>query len=109
MQIKERNIVTQVVLTLVTCSFYALYWGFCVGKEAVNFANPEDEGTLEAILCALFPFIGCFLAEKKFAAACAEKGIEHEDRSIMYLIIGLIPYGYIVDLAMMQSDLNKLA
>ena len=48
------------------------------------------------------------MAEKKLSEGCAARGIAHEDRSILYLVLGLIGLG-IVDYAMMQSDLNKLA
>ena len=39
---------------------------------------------------------------------CAEKGIAHQDNSIIYLILGLVGLG-IVNFIMMQLDLNKLA
>ena len=54
------------------------------------------------------PFVGFYMLEKKFAEACAAKGIEHSDNSILYLILGLVGFS-IVDLIMVQNDLNKLA
>jgi hypothetical protein len=106
MAIRNRNIITSLLLSLITCGVYAIYWAFMVGREAVSVKNEEDGGLLEGILCAMVPFLGFFLAEKKFAAGCADRGIEHENRSVFYLIMGLIvPF---VDLCLMQNDLNKL-
>lgn len=107
MNIKKRNIVAAVILSIVTCGIYGLYWAFMLGKEAASVKDPADSGILESILIMFIPFIGFYLAEKKFAAGCQEKGIEHKDNSIIYLVLGLIfP---IADYCWMQSELNKIA
>ena len=67
-----------------------------------------DNGILEIVLMLFLPFLGFFLAEKKFAEGCAAKGVPHSDNSILYLILGLVGLG-IVSACMMQNDLNKLA
>lgn len=108
MNIKERNIVTAIILTFVTCGIYGIYWTVCLAREAVSVKDPADDGLLEILLCIFLPFLGFFLAEQKFAAGCAEKGIDHKDNSIIYLILGLVGLG-IVNFCMMQNDLNKLA
>ena len=108
MAIKQRNIVTCILLSLVTCGIYGIYWLVMMAKEAVSVKDPMDNGILEIVLMLFLPFLGFFLAEKKFAEGCAEKGIVHSDNSILYLILGLVGLG-IVSACMMQNDLNKLA
>ena len=108
MAIKQRNIVTCILLSLVTCGIYGIYWLVMMAKEAVSVKDPMDSGILEIVLMLFLPFLGFFLAEKKFAEGCAEKGIAHSDNSILYLILGLVGLG-IVSACMMQNDLNKLA
>lgn len=105
---KQRNIVTCILLSLVTCGIYGIYWLVMLAKEAVSVKDPMDSGILEIVLMLFLPFLGFFLAEKKFAEGCAEKGIVHSDNSILYLILGLVGLG-IVSACMMQNDLNKLA
>ena len=105
---KQRNIVTCILLSLVTCGIYGIYWLVMLAKEAVSVKDPMDSGILEIVLMLFLPFLGFFLAEKKFAEGCAEKGIAHSDNSILYLILGLVGLG-IVSACMMQNDLNKLA
>ena len=106
MAIRKRNIITCLLLSVITCGIYGIYWAFTVGREAVSVKDDEDGGVLEGVLCALVPFIGFYLTEKKFAEGCYNRGIVHEDRSVMYLILGLILP--IVDLCIVQNDLNKL-
>lgn len=108
MAIKERNIVTCVLLTIVTCGIYGLYWAIMLAKEAVSVKDPADNGLLEIILMIFLSFVGLFLAEKKLAEGCAERGIPHSDNSIVYLVLGIFGLG-IVGFCMMQNDLNKMA
>ena len=108
MAIKQRNIVTCILLSVITCGIYGIYWLVMMAKEAVSVKDSMDSGILEIVLMLFIPFLGFFLAEKKFADGCAEKGIYHSDNSILSLILGLVGLG-IVSACMMQNDLNKLA
>lgn len=108
MAIKERNIVVSILLTLVTCGIYGIYWVIMLAREAVSVKDPADSAILEIVLMLFLPFVGFFLTEKKFAEGCAAKGIPHSDNSILYLILGLVGLG-IVNFCMMQNDLNKIA
>ena len=108
MAIKERNIVVCVLLTLVTCGIYGIYWVIMMTREAISVKDPADSAVLEIVLMLFLPFLGFFLTEKKFAEGCAEKGISHKDNSLLYIILGFLGLG-IVNLCMMQSDLNKIA
>ena len=108
MAIKERNIVVSIILSIVTCGIYGIYWAICLAREAVSVKDETDSAVLEIVLMLFLPFLGFFLCEKKFAEGCEAKGIPHSDNSIIYLILGLVGLG-IVNFCMMQNDLNKLA
>lgn len=108
MAIKHRNIVSCILLTLITCGIYGIYWTIMLAKEAVSVKDPSDSAILEIVLMLFLPFVGLFLAEKKFAEGCAAKGVPHSDNSVLYLILGLVGLG-IVGFCMLQNDLNKLA
>lgn len=108
MNIKQRNIVTAIILSFLTCGIYSIYWIVMLVKDAVSVKDANDSAVLEIVLSIfLFP-VGLFLTEKKLAEGCAEKGIEHKDNSIVYLIISLFGLG-IVSMCLMQNDLNKIA
>ncbi len=108
MNFKPRNIVTSVILSIVTCGIYGIYWAICLARESVSVKDPADSAILEIVLFIFLPFVGFFLAEQKLTAGCAEKGIPHKDNSIIYLVLGLVGLG-IVNYCMMQNDLNKIA
>lgn len=108
MQIQNRNIVLYLILTIVTCGIFGIIWAIYLARDAVHVKDEKDDALLEIILMILLPFVGFFLAEKKFAEGCAAKGIPHNDNSIIYLVLGIFGFG-IVNYIMMQNDLNKLA
>lgn len=108
MELKTRNIVTCIILTIITCGIYGIYWAICLAREAVAVKDPTDSGVLEIVLMLFLPFVGFFLAEQKLTKGCEEKGIPHNDNSVLYLILGLVGLS-IVNYCMLQNDLNKLA
>jgi hypothetical protein len=108
MAIKERNIVTCILLTLVTCGIYGIYWIVMLTKDAVAIKDPADSAVLEIVLMLFLPFVGIFMTEKKFAEGCAARGVAHSDNSVLYLVLGLFGLG-IVGICMLQNDVNKFA
>ena len=108
MEIKPRNIAVSIILTIVTCGIYGIYWVICMAREAVSVKDPSDSGVLEIVLMLFLPFVGFYLTEQKLAAGCAARGIPHKDNAVLYLILGLVGLG-IVNYCMMQNDLNKIA
>lgn len=107
MNIQPRNIVTAIILSIVTCGIYGIYWLICLAREAVSVKDPADNALLEIILMLFLPFVGFYLAEKKLTEGCTAKGIPHNDNSVIYLVLGLVGLG-IVSCCMLQNDLNKL-
>ena len=106
--IQKRSIATCVVLSIVTCGIYQIYWVFKVVSEAVKVKDETDNGLLEILLSIFLAPVGLFLAEKKLYEGAAEKGLAIADNSIIYLIISLFCMP-IIAVALMQNDLNKLA
>lgn len=108
MNIEKRNIVTCVILSIVTCGIYGIVWAVKMLKEAVQMKDETDDGLAEILLGIFLCPVGFYMAEKKFSDGCMAKGIPHEDRSVLYIILGFVGLG-IVDYILMQSDLNKVA
>ena len=106
---KVRNPITGIILSIVTCGIYGIYWLYCMATEIAKFKDENESGLVDAILMILLPFVGFYLSEKKLATACAEKGIEHKDNSILYLILCFLGPLAWANYYLMQTDLNKLA
>lgn len=108
MNFKPRNIVTAIILSIITCGIYGIYWTIMMTREAVSVKDATDSAVLEILLMLFLPFVGFMMVEKKFSEGLAAQGIPHQDNSVLYLILGLVGLG-IVPMCMIQSDLNKVA
>ena len=105
---KKRNPIKSIIFSLLTCGIYQIYWTFCLVKESLMFTNKRGDIRFEIIISVLLPFIGLYLVERKFSEGCAMQGIEHTDKSMVYLILSIIPFGACLSLAFMQAELNKI-
>lgn len=108
---KKRSIPKCLLLTIVTCGIYAFYWAYRLGGEAATVGNDENMDSI-AFVCALFPIGGFPLAERSFNKGCENMGFPHTNKTILYIIFGILGFGIIglslVSAALIQSDLNKL-
>lgn len=108
MNVKPRNIAVAIILTIVTCGIYGIYWTICLTREAVAVKDVNDNALVEILLMLFLPFVGYMLVEKKFSEGLAAKGVQHHDNSILYLVLGLVGLG-IVPMCLIQNDLNQYA
>lgn len=108
MNIEKRSIAKCVVFTFLTFGIYQIYWIIKLMKQAVQLKDVNDDGLIETVLGIFISPVGFFLAERKFTEGCQNRGLQHSDNSILYLIVGFVGLG-IVNCVLMQSDLNKLA
>lgn len=111
--IKERNIVVQIILSLVTCGIYGIYWFITLTDDAaVKAEDPTFTGgkafLFSLITCGIYTFYWYYKMGKTMYTAGQKNGVEVSDNSVLYLILGLFGLG-IVNYCILQSDLNKLA
>ncbi len=104
----RRDPVRSIIFSLFSCGIYQLYWIFFIVKESLTYTNKRGNIAFEIILSMLLPFVGLYLVERKFSEGCANQGIEHTDRSVIYLILSIIPFGVLLALGFMQAELNKI-
>ena len=110
---KERNVVTAIILTIVTCGIYGIYW-FVVLTDDVKAAAKDDKiasggvAFLYTLLtCGIYGIYWAYKMGELMAKAQRDRGLEVKDRSVVYLVLQLVGLG-IVDYALIQSDLNAM-
>ena len=102
--IKYRNMVTQVILVIVTFGIYALYW-FYVTLDELHKANGNSEGSGLWTILSLIPFIQYF-AYWHYANAYTEFVDEKYPALVIFIIwVVFSPAVWFL----VQSDLNKAA
>ena len=90
--IKDKNIAVCIILCIVTCGIYGIYWFICLTNDANTASNTF--GTSGGV---------AFLID----AAKTKRGVPSSNSGVLYLILCLfVP---IVAWALMQNELNNMA
>lgn len=110
--IMQRNIVLSIILTLVTCGIYGIYW-FIVLTNEVGVLSRDDSFTggkhflLCLITCGIWTFIWAYQVGQHVAHAQRIRGQIISDNSILYVILNFFGLT-IVTYALVQNDVNNL-
>lgn len=112
-EIKKRNVVVAILLSIVTCGIYAIYWQVCLVND-VNKVK-EDENTKSGIVVFLLSLVTCtiywlywvFKTGECIDSAKTANGTPTSSRGLVYLLLSIFGLG-IVAMAILQSDLNSL-
>ena len=112
-KIPERNIVTNVIFTILTCGIYGIYWFICLTDDA-NIVSEENDTSggmafvLSLITCNIYGIYWAYRMGQKIHEAGQKRNIAVGDNAILYLILQFVGLG-VINYCLMQSDLNKFA
>ena len=110
--IRERNIATNLILTIITCGIYGIVWFITLTDDAAQTSDDTMSGgmsfLLNIITCGIYGFYWAYKMGKMIKTAGDNKDIDLNDNSVLYLILHLFGLD-IVNYCLMQSDLNALA
>lgn len=108
----QRSVGLSVVLTLITCGIYGIYW-FIVLTNDVGRLSGDSSFTggkhllLTLVTCGIWSYVWSYQLGKNLAIAQENKGVRVNDNSIMFLVLAIFGLG-IVNYALAQSEVNKL-
>ncbi len=111
---KERNVVTSIILSIVTCGIYGIIWFIGLTDDAK--AAAEDTSLASGglafvftlITCGIYGFYWAYKIGELIKTAQTKRGMTPKDNSILYLILQLFGLGIVV-YALAQNDLNEMA
>lgn len=111
--IKERNIAVCIILTIVTCGFYGIYWFICLNNDANTASNTFGTSggvayLLTLVTCGIYGLFWAYKQGEKIDNAKTARGNASSNTGIVYLLLFIFGLG-IIAYALMQNELNKLA
>ena len=112
--IEKRSVAVAIVLTLVTCGIYGIYWFIKITDETNVVANTPDDTSggmaflFTLITCGIYGYFWYYKIGDKLDNASVSRGMASQSRGILYLVLGLFGLG-IVSYALMQDSINNLA
>ena len=111
--VPETNVILAFILSIVTCGIYGIYWFAKMTDESNSISDLQTASGVLAILytlisCGIYSFYWNYQMGKKLFIAGQKYGVYIEDRSILYLILGIFGFSWLVWI-FVQEDLNKFA
>ncbi|HHX18442.1 MAG TPA: DUF4234 domain-containing protein [Clostridium sp.] len=110
---EKRSIGTAILLSIITCGIYGIYWMYKMTEDITNYngenANPGTEILLMIVTCGIYVYFWNYKMGKRiYTAQLNTEGAVASDESVLYLILTLLGLS-IVSVAIMQSNINKLS
>ena len=112
MFMKQRSIPVCIILSLVTCGIYSLYWMVVLTDDANRLSGRQrpSGGTallLTIVTCGIYGYYWAYQMGEALYNAKAQRGIAGSSNGVLYLILEIIfP---IIGWCLMQDEINKLA
>jgi hypothetical protein len=108
----QRNLGLAIVLSLITCGIYAIYWFIVLTNDVGKLSgDPNFTGgkhfLLTLVTCGIWSFIWSYQVGQQMAEAQRQRGWPSSDNSVLYLVLTIFGLG-IVTYALVQSDVNKM-
>lgn len=110
--VREKNIAVCIILTIITCGLYGIYWFVCITDDTNAIAG--EVGTsgvmafiLTVITCGIYGFYWAFKCGEKIDKAHNNRGEVSSNGGVLYLILFL--FGGVIAYALIQNEINKFA
>lgn len=109
--ITRREIAISLILSLVTCGIYSIYWFIMLTEDSNKLS---DEEAISGGMAFLFSLLTCGIYQiywnykmgKKMYEVGKKYSHDISDNSILYLILSIFGLG-IINYCLIQNDLNK--
>ena len=112
--INRRDLVVAIILTLVTCGIYGIYWFVVMTNDVKtvsednNFQSGGVAFLLTLITCGIYGIYWAYKMGELMKVAQEKNGLPIKDNAVLYLILQIFGFG-IINYALIQNDLNAIA
>lgn len=111
--VQKRDIVTCILLSIVTCGIYGIIWFINLTDDVAKLADDNEFSGGKAFLftlltCGIYGFYWAYKIGKDIFEAQNKRNVPATDNSTVYLILQIFGLA-IVTYCLAQSEVNKLA
>lgn len=114
MLIERKSVGLCIVLSLVTCGIYALYWLYCLAEDVNRVCDRPDRPSggmvllVSIVTCSLYEWYWLYQSGEALDRRRAESGGYPGHLGLLYLLLAIFSLG-IISFALMQAELNEYA
>ncbi len=111
--IQEKDLAICVILSIITCGIYAIYWFITMTDDSKTLYDDNTAGGALAFVytllsCGIYSIYWNYKIGKRMYEAGKNAGVNISDNSVLYLILSIFGLS-IITYCLVQSDLNRLA
>lgn len=112
MNLKQRSIPIAILLSIITCGIYGIYWFIVITNEVNQVTGNQNDTSggvcflLSLITCNIYGIYWAYKMGDKLDNARAKNGVAPGSFPILFLLLNLFGLS-IVTMGIMQSELNK--
>jgi len=107
---ERRNIAIYVLLSIVTCGIFGLYWLYCIGNDIYQANGEESKAGTDIILglvtCGIYTLYAYYMYGKKLNEIRIKYGARTKDDSVLLVVLAVLTGG-IVSECILQHTLNE--
>ena len=111
--IQKRNVAVAILLSILTCGLYSIYWMIKMNNE-INTVGDTTQDTsgiavvlLTLITCGIYGWFWMYKCGEKLDTIATRKGLPPQSRGVICLVLALFGFS-IVSYALLQDSLNKV-
>jgi hypothetical protein len=110
---KFRSIAMCIILSIVTCGIYGIYWIYVLNEDVNGIQGKKDPSGLMVILlsivtCGIYEFIWMYNVGTGIDKVKANGGAGSGNSGLVYLLLSIFGLG-IVAMALAQNELNQMS
>lgn len=111
--IRERNIATNILLSIFTCGIYGIVWFITLTDDVATASEDKSMSggisfLLTIVTCGIYQIYWSYVMGKRLYEAKDKAGLNATDNSALYLILSILQLN-IVNYCLIQSELNEIA
>ena len=111
MIIEKRSIPTAIVLSIITCGIYMIYWEYKILDSMYRATNQPSTAGMDVLLsiitCGIYGIYMLYQAGKMESQAMANYGLPEKNEAVLYVILGVFGLA-VVSFCILQSNINNL-
>ena len=108
---KTRNPIIVILLGIVTCGIYTLYWTYTAADEVNKITGQERINPILFLVSFFIPFLPLYFVHKldeSFVEIGQKEGVPYDSKFILWLVLFFVGIGYLVFYYQAQEMLNKI-
>lgn len=112
-QVTKRDIVPAIILSIVTCGIFALYWLYCLARDVNEVTDHREDMSagmvllLTIVTCGLFELYWMYKTGTKLDEASQRMGRPSQNRGLLLILLSFFGLS-IVAFAIIQSEINDM-